>query len=450
MSEIIITENNLKSTDKTGISDNGKKEERLTCSIIRDANGFQALEKEWDQLLIKADGTAYSTFQWLWLWWKYFGKHKNRSLCIITLRKKEELLCIAPFYIGKTSVMGFHLQKRISLMGCGTSKTESFGFYDDYGRSDFLDIVCHPDYCTEAAQFIFELLNDEQYIKDIDVLRCSHISDKSFISSHLIPLFENYGNEFDVIQRDVCPYIKLPKNFDEFLKSCSSNTRRRLRQSLRAIGEDEGYSVQTVSSEPELEKYTTKMAEIHQSKWNSLGYTGAFWDKRFAPFLKEYARDALKKGRLVFKIAKDTAGICALRMFLLFNGKYYDYMSGFEYDSPSSKYRPGIGLLTLTLKEAIEEGERSVELLRGDEGYKYDFTSAEHTNITWKVPLNTHKTAYRKAVSKTVDLLGFLFYTFEKEKNLFSVQKYLHGLMKAPLKYLQKRYQLLKERFKNN
>jgi len=443
----MITEKKLKSIGKTDISVNGKKQDRLTCTIIRDEKEFQELEGEWDQLVAKADGTAYSTFQWLWLWWKYFGKHQNRSLCIITLRKQGKLICIAPFYIGSTSVMGLCMQRRMNLMGCGTSKTESFGFYDDYGRSDFLDIICHPDYQDEAAQSIFELMNDEKFIQNVDVLRCSQVSDKSFIINHLLPLFKKEGKEYKVIQSDVCPYIKLPKSFDEFLKSCSSNTRRRLRQSLRAIGEVEGYSVQTVSSEDELEKYATKMAEIHQNKWNNLGYTGAFWDTRFAPFLKEYAKDALKKDRLVFKVANDSAGICALRMFLVFNGKYYDYMSGFEYDSPSSKFRPGIGLLTLAVKDAIKKGERSVELLRGDESYKYDFTSLEHINSAWKVPLNVQNTAYKKTLSKTVELLGFIFYTFQKEKNLFLVQKHLHGLMKAPLKYVQKRYQLLKERF---
>ncbi len=428
-------------------SQNGDVMTSLSAGLIDDEEGFKQLEDEWDPLLEKADGMVYSTFDWQYRWWQHFGKHPNRELHIITIRNNGQLICIAPFYTGRSSLLGATLQKRLKLMGDGTSSNESFGFQDDYGRSDFLDIICDPDYEKQVAKTLYSMLTGPDYADHFDLLECVHINDRSFIKRELMPLFDEHNTEYSLEQTDICPSVEFADTFEEdYLYEVSSNTRRRLRQSLKAIGKEDGFVVEEVE-EDELEKCFQMLKDIHQSRWNSIGYPGAFLDGRFAPFLLEYLKTAYKKGQLWFKVAKDKSGYCALRIALKFNGRYFDYMSGFEYEAPSAKYRPGIGLLTLAIKEGTEQGDKGIELLRGDERYKYDFTDIDYKNWKWSVPLRSNKNSFFKLKKSVTNFLASVYYHIDKERDLLKVQQKLHGTMQMFIKYPKVRIEMLKERF---
>ncbi|MDZ7808675.1 MAG: hypothetical protein U5K71_16425 [Gracilimonas sp.] len=57
-----------------------KKPDSFTIDLITDQEQFEQLEEEWDELLDKSEGTIYSSFNWVYGWWKHFGKNKHRSL----------------------------------------------------------------------------------------------------------------------------------------------------------------------------------------------------------------------------------------------------------------------------------------------------------------------------------------------------------------------------------
>lgn len=418
----------------------------LSVDVVDTEPEFKKLESEWDLLLTKSDGTIYSSFDWLFGWWKYFGEHPNRSIHIITIRNNGQLICIAPFYVGISSFMGITLQRRLKLMGDGTSHNESLGFRDTYGRSDFLDIICEPEFEDMATQLLFSLLNDQIYTNSYDYLECLHINDRSFIKRKLIPIFKNNGIQFLLNESDVCPSIAFENTFDDYLYEISSNTRRRLRQSLKAIGTEEGFTVQDVDNEKELIQNYGILRDMHQERWNSAGYPGAFFDKRFEQFLLSFLKKAQKKDRVYFKIAKDKEGYCATRLALKFSERYFDYMSGFKYEAPSAKYRPAIGLLTLMIQSGTEQRHKSVELLRGDEGYKLDLTTTSFKNWKWKVPFRQQKNILYRLRVTFINILSYFYFLLDKEKNLLMVQKKLHGSAKMIFKYLIVRSKLIKQK----
>ncbi|MDZ7808677.1 MAG: GNAT family N-acetyltransferase [Gracilimonas sp.] len=189
------------------------------------------------------------------------------------------------------------------------------------------------------------------------------------------------------------------------------------------------------------------LIEMHQNRWNQLGYPGAFFDQRFEPFVKEFAKKALEKNQLWFKIAVDKSGHCATRLAFKYKGKYYDYLTSFDYDAPSSKYRPGIGLLTIMIKDAFTDNGNSIELLRGDEAYKFDLTQTVHKNWNWKVSFGRERNRLISGLTATVSLLTF---TVLKEITLFQVQQNLHNSLKAIVVYPKVRYQMLKYKYQDD
>ncbi|HET8864927.1 MAG TPA: GNAT family N-acetyltransferase [Gracilimonas sp.] len=422
----------------------------LSIDILETEEGFKNLESEWDKLLTKTEGTIYSSFDWLFGWWKYFGEHTKRSIHIITIRNNSQLICVAPFYVGTSSLMGITLQRRLKLMGDGTSHNETLGFRDNYGRSDFLDIICDPEFEDVTAQLLFSVFNDQTYTNSYDYLECIHINDRSFVKRKLIPMFRKNKTSFFLNESDICPSIPFKNTFDDYLYEVSSNTRRRLRQSLKAIGKEEGFVVQDVDNEKELIKNFGILRDMHQERWNSAGYPGAFFDERFEKFLLEFLKKAHKKDRIWFKIAKDKDGYCATRIALKFGKKYFDYMSGFKYDAPSAKYRPAIGLLTLMIKDGTEQGDKTVELLRGDEEYKFDLTSTSFKNWKWTVPFRIQKSILYKIKASFINILSYSYFLLNKERNLLMVQKKLHGNVKMMFKYMITRSRFIKQKFETD
>jgi CelD/BcsL family acetyltransferase involved in cellulose biosynthesis len=58
------------------------------------------------------------------------------------------------------------------------------------------------------------------------------------------------------------------------------------------------------------------------------------------------------------------------------------YQSGWDPDSPLVRRSPGIVLLTQTIKDAIENGFRYYDFLRGDENYKGRLTKSSRRTVT--------------------------------------------------------------------
>lgn len=229
-----------------------------------------------------------------------------------------------------------------------------------------------------------------------------------------------------------------------YIKDQKSNARRRIRQTLRAIGPDDEYVIKGLNTWPEVEEATEKLIELHQNRWNKIGFPGVFYDERFTRFFKDIVKDAFENDKLWFKQAIDDEGVCASRMILYYNGLYYDYISGFDDERDSSKYRPGIGLLIRLIQEAIENGVERIEMLRGEEAYKYDFTSENFSN--WKLTLQLREPSGRALLALNRSA-AFFYKRITREKELLKVQQEQAGSMRMLSEYVKFRWKSVKMKF---
>lgn len=452
--ELVKFQNNkaVSSDDKSSVAwKNSQQEEELIVETFTTEKHMDELASHWEDLAERADSMVYMSHDWATNWWQHFGKNEQRSLYLVTVWEGTKLVALAPFYLGHSKLGPLTLERRMQVIGSGGSPNEQVGYMDDYGISDFLDIIVDTDYRDQVTDLLADMIT--QNALGIDVLTLHQANEDSYIMQHLYPKLEEMGLEVEKEQTDTCPYIDLSgyDTMKEYIKDQKSSARRRIRQTLRAIGGDgkKEYDIEPVESWEEVEKATDKLIQLHQERWNEIGFPGVFYDERFTNFFKDIIKDAYENDRLWFKQAVDNWGVCASRMILKYNGRYYDYISGFDQDRPSSKYRPGIGLLIDLVKETIE-GENEVgdahriELLRGEEKYKYDFTSSNFDNYKLTIPLKNK----RKNPLLALNRLAAVAYKYgTRESELLKVQRDQVGVKRMFSEYFKFRWKSIKIKY---
>src|SRR5690625_633230 len=396
--------------------------------VDSDMDSFSRLAEPWRDLARRADSKLYMSPEWAESWWRHFGSHKSRSLQLVSVWEGEKLIALAPFYSGRSTLGPVVVDRRLQIIGSGGSPNEQVGYLDDYGISDFLDLVVDRSYEERIAVLFADMLSKVE----VDTIIFHQAGDDSFIMRKLYPGLQRRDQEVSADVTDGCPYIELKgvSTLKEFIQqNNSSNTRRRFRQTLRAMEPKKSvYRLERLEDEGEIEKAVDALISLHQERWNELGFPGVFHDPRFEAFFRELVSSAHASGKLWFKQAVDDEGVCAARMIILYNGRYYDYISGFDANRPSAKYRPGIGLLLNLVEEALESGVDRIELLRGEEGYKYDFTESNFRNWKVSMPGARRRGSVLSMAASVFRLQALMFRLAVRELRLLSVQKQQSGV----------------------
>jgi CelD/BcsL family acetyltransferase involved in cellulose biosynthesis len=331
-------------------------------------------------------------------------------------------------------------------MGSGVGENEFLGFTDDYGYSDFLDAIVYPDFEEPVARLLAEYLLDCDDVADCICLQ--HVSDESFMVRSLLPHLQERFKYLEKEQLDECPYISLPDSMKTYIKNIgSSSRRRRFRKNLKPAGNK--YKVQEACTLEEVRSDVVRLHELHQERWHALGFPGAFSSTRYCRFFEEMSERAFRNGWLWLKKAKDEEGCAAIRWTLKYNNRFYDCTTGFDVNSPSAKYSPGLGLLAVLIDDAIRMGASRVELLRGTERYKFDFTRASRYNWRIRLPLYRKKPAYYAILNMGIGACGRLYATLKKEIKLLKTHRHRDGWMKALWSYGSFRLQRLKSKLKS-
>ena len=103
---------------------------------------FTALKEEWNSLLTESGSNEISlTWEWLYTWSQYFLGTK-RTLFILAIYERQELVALAPWCIRQGRYCGLPL-RTIELLG--TPET----------GSDYLDVLCKTRKERAIAQVLY-------------------------------------------------------------------------------------------------------------------------------------------------------------------------------------------------------------------------------------------------------------------------------------------------------
>lgn len=321
---------------------------------IKSIDELNELSSEWQELY-HASGTAtpFQSPAWLLNWWKHFG---NNQLWTLAVYNRRILVGLAPLYIFNYK-SGNGILRQVTLIGTG--------------NTDYMDVICSPEFETESVEIISEFLADSK--ENWDVCDFQELGQ----SSPMLKIKTPEDLEVKIISSDVCPAAHLPDSTDKYLKklpvSFRKNTIRARRQLL-----DSGTLKLELAAKENLDEYIAWLFRLHNASWEFRNLPGLLHESELQNFHRDAAVDLLSQGILRLYALKHDDKIIAAVYSLIRNNKLYYYIGGF--DPSVAKYSPGSVILLEIIEHVISEGVREFDFLRGREDYKYKWNAEDKNN----------------------------------------------------------------------
>ncbi len=228
--------------------------------------------------------------------------------------------------------------------------------------TDINDVMCLPGYECNMFEKVAQFVESNRLHVDLFPLDPN---------SSLIRYLPRFLNALTVDEADTCPILTLPDSWDKYLGFLSGKSRHELRRKLRKAM---GARLKTVEPE-QIDILFRSMSISDKNKKD-------FLQPDTRAFFKMLALLFHKKGWLRFRAAFVNSRLIAAIFAFSFRKRIYLFNTGFEPEYGDMS--PGIVLIGLDIKEAIEAGFQVYDFLRGAEDYKFHLGAQERYTVRVK------------------------------------------------------------------
>ena len=175
------------------------------------------------------------------------------------------------------------------------------------------------------------------------------------------------------LRREVLPFIDLTdQSWDQYLASRSRNLRSQVRRKTRKLEREHAAVFRRTTSASELDADLDSFFALHDARWRPRGGS-TLSSERSREFHRAFAAALLERGSLRLWFLELEGRTVAAWYGWNVGGRYGYYLGGFLPDAEPLSV--GFVLLAHTIKAATEEGAYEYDLLRGDEDYKFRFST---------------------------------------------------------------------------
>lgn len=286
-------------------------------------------------------------------WWQSLGGGEwsatESQLAIITAYEADQLIGIAPLFIGQKP-----------------GSEPAIHFVGAVEVSDYLDFVVRKPDLEVFLDGLLQFIRSHPVLNNLS-LDLENLVDSSDSLNVLEDLADAQGWSFRKEVLQPSPYISLPGDFETYLAGLDKKQRHEIRRKLRNASnghEANWYFVEDASVlAEELQAFTAMMRNEDEKD--------SFLKPEMENFVHAAARDFFDLGtlRLAFltidgeKAAAFLSFVCCDRLLVYNSSRANKWM-------PLS---PGWVLLARQIEWAISAGFKEVDMMRGDENYKYKF-----------------------------------------------------------------------------
>lgn len=326
----------------------------MNFGLVTSLEEWKKLEPEWNSLVKESfNPYPFLEFWYQFNWWQTLGggewPEETSQLSIITARKDGQLKGIAPLFSSEKP--GFEPALR---------------FIGQVEVTDYLDFICKPEDLAEFLESLLKFIDSSDQIR-VKKLELANIESESPTLPILQSVCLQKGRSFDHTILQPAPSIHLPSNWEDYLQSLSKKQRHEVRRKERHTERDHKTELVFTTDPSNLKRVMTNLIKMmrHEEK------KAEFLTPLTEQYLFSLADQALSAGQLnLASLMLDDQQAATYFNFLSGN-KLWVYNTGWNLEF--SKSSPGWVLLTKLIQWAIENGLDEVDLMRGNEDYKYRF-----------------------------------------------------------------------------
>lgn len=321
----------------------------MTASLLTDDAALHALRPEWEALWHQAAASPFASPAWLLAWWRQFGTGRPR---VSVLRDGGRLLGLLPLYRMRDAE-----GDKILPIGIGIT--------DDLGP------LLAPDAPADAASILLATA-----LRDAGDGLCdlTDVPPGSPLRDAAIP--PDWRAAWR--QADPRPVLPLPATIDGLRDAIPARTLRKLRMNRNRAERVGGYTIETATPDTVAALFA-HLARLHGARWVGRGESGVLADPRVIAFHHDAAPALLGCGGLRLQVLRLRGEVAAaIHALPVGRDRIQFYLSGF--DAAHAHESPGSLLLGAMLEEAVREGRREADFLRGGEAYKYDWGATDRFN----------------------------------------------------------------------
>ncbi|MBP1695263.1 MAG: Protein involved in cellulose biosynthesis (CelD)-like protein [Deltaproteobacteria bacterium] len=347
----------------------------LFIEEIADVARLKSLANKWNNLLSQSESdNIFLTWEWVFNWWQVYGNRKELRVLVVR-DHHEDIVAIAPFYVHAKRFFNSLSVKEVRFLGTGEDVSP-----------DYLDFIIKKGFEHEAIHTLVEYLavNDGW-----DVVNLTDMLSTSITAEVIRKVAADKGLKVEKSERAICPYIRLLPNWDEYMRSLSSNMRFNLKRRMRILEKDFRARYFIWQDMEGLEYAMERLSSLHHKRWEEKGAEHSFSSEQYNAFHQMVAREFALKGWLQLSCLELNDEIVAVLYDYRYGNKIYYYQGGF--DPSLYKYSPGLVLRAYVIQKAIKDGIEEIDLLKGGYEHKYKWTQFDRQTINVTIGKNTLK-----------------------------------------------------------
>lgn len=342
----------------------------LTVEVITESVRLEALRTEWEALLTRSEHSEPTVSPaWLLPWWKIYGPHEGRSLRVVVFRHDTRLVGLAPLLLRVHRYRSGLRFRRLEWLASGEADGEEIG-------SDYLGAIVERGEEERVARTLADALVNAS-LGPWDELVLTAMRGDGVFPYYLTEALRGHGIHACLEVIGMCPYIPLPRCWEDYLASLSSSRRYLVRKSLRDFEAWAGDGVRFERAAAREDLYRAKriLTTLHRERWSGTGKSGVFVHPRYCAFHDTAMEQLLDSGRLeLLWVAVGGEPVAALYNLVGRDGIRF-YQSGRRPGLPR-EIRVGIVMHAYAIRAAIEAGRKEYDFLAGLSRYKMELALA--------------------------------------------------------------------------
>ena len=334
----------------------------LRMLIIENASDFAELGEQWDALCRdSAADNVFLTWDWVEAWWAAFGATKE--LAAVVAYDGDQLVGIAPLYRWRAGGPG--RPGVLRLLGSGDSVSP-----------DYLSFVTRRGYEVTATVALLEHALRPDGAAALDM---SDVPEDAPLVQLLASRASARPWSWSRAQWAECPYAVLPQRWEDYERGLSANMRYNLRRRTRKLLEGTGARLLRWHETGPVHAGIEELGRLHRGRWAGRAERYGFSDAGYMSFHHRIAERFAARGWLRLYGLEVNGAVIAAWYGYRYGDKLYYYQSGF--DPGWQAHSPGMVLQAQVIRDAIAEGAKELDLLKGAHSYKRSWANRSRRTV---------------------------------------------------------------------